>query len=124
MGKQLKESDMFIKTGKLTVDQLKIDRDIAVEREASSHQQWEKLHEEDQQALRDIVVHMMETILDQVDSWLPGAIDMNDVGQYADVRFRAVFADLKTQVESRREMTKRQFEQARAETLAMAQGSD
>jgi hypothetical protein len=42
LGKQLKQSDVFISTGKLTVDQLKIDRDIAVQREASSHQQWEK----------------------------------------------------------------------------------
>jgi hypothetical protein len=122
LGKQLKQPDVFISTGKLTVDQLKIDRDIAVQREASSHQQWEKLAEEDRLAIRDIVVHMFETVLDQVDSWLPGAVDMNDVGQFVDVRVRAIFADLKTQVESRREMTSRQFKLASEETLAMAKG--
>jgi hypothetical protein len=122
LGKQLKQSDVFISTGKLTVDQLKIDRDIAVQREASSHQQWEKLAEEDRLAIRDIVIHMFETVLDQVDSWLPGAVDMNDVGQFVDVRVRTIFADLKTQVESRREMTSRQFKLASEETLAMAKG--
>jgi hypothetical protein len=47
---------------------------------------------------------------------------MNDVGQFVDVRVRTIFADLKTQVESRREMTSRQFKLASEETLAMAKG--
>lgn len=113
------QTTLNIKPGLLTAAQIERDREITVAREAESVKLWEGMDADQKAAIKYIVERSLERALDKIDTWLPGAVTLDSIGQYMDLTVRIIFSDLQTEQEARQELTQRQIRQAALGTLSM-----
>lgn len=113
-------SEVIANLGHLTPESIWSDKDKWAPAEATSEKLWEKMDPDMKETIFAVVSRHLERCLDRLDEWLPYALRV-EKGDYIDVVFRMVFADLEAEMKVQNELTKRQITAAIADTKRMIQ---
>lgn len=111
---------MNVKTGVLGPVDVWKSKDEFIEKERKSQEEWEKMADDDRQAIFEIVGRALDRLKDNIETWVPASLEVQS-GRYLDCTFRILFSELEEEIKAREELTQRRIQAAAEETVAMVE---
>lgn len=103
--------------GTLTERSIWEEKDEWAECEAKSLKEWERMDQDQQEAIFEIIGRALDRMHDQMERWVPHSLRIEQ-GRYFDVVFRVLFTELEAEQRSREEITQRRIDEAAREMAA------
>lgn len=114
------KEEMTVNVGTLTQADIWKDKERFFEEAKKSQEGWANMSEDQRTALLDIVDRALDRMKDQVERWVPDALQLAN-GQYMECTFRILFTDLDEEMRRREEVTDRRIARAATETAKLVE---
>lgn len=114
------KEEMTVNVGTLTQADIWKDKERFFEEAKKSQEGWANMSEDQRTALLDIVDRALDRMKDQVERWVPDALQLAN-GQYMECTFRILFTDLDEEMRRREEITDRRIARAATETAKLVE---
>lgn len=106
--------------GKITPKEIWEQKDVWFTKAKESREEWEKMPDEQREALERMVTGAIERMHDRIPEWLPEGLTVEG-GNYIDVNLRFLFTDIDKEIDRNEQATSFQIKAATKETIEALQ---
>lgn len=110
--------ELHLDTGEISPREIWENKDHYINLANQSREEWEKMTEEQREAILRMVQGALERLHDRVEDWVPEGLRAEG-GEWVDVNLRILMTDISKEIERSEQATRMRVDAAKADTVGM-----